>query len=174
MVVGNYNDYGQIHVGNVGAVGGDSNQLSGGSNYIGWWFGAHGQGLIAFHLICYAGVGMSLLVFPYLAVYFGLRGPKAPDWLSGVLAHTDGHIPVLTGKSKNRYHFFISKHEKRKSIAIQIANRLRDVGFKVWISQFEARQGKPVDKKAMQVRAKVTYSSSARVQVEFFSVFVVV
>ena len=156
MVVGNYNDYGQIHVSIVGAIGGDSNQLSGGRNSIGWWFGTHGQGLIAFHIFCYGGVGLSLLVLPYLVVCIGLRGPKAPDWLSGVLAHTNGHIPVLTGKSNNRFHFFISKHEKRKSIAIQIANRLRDAGFKVWISQFEARQGRPVDKNAMQVRAELT------------------
>ena len=115
----------------------------------GWWFGTHGQTLIAFHLSCYTGVGLSLLVFPHIAVRIGLRGPKAPDWLSGTLIHTDGHIPVLHKDLK--YHFFISKHEKRKDIAIKIAESLRDVGFKVWISQFEARQGKVMDKNAMQV-----------------------
>ena len=61
---------------------------------------------------------------------------------------TDGHIPRLKGTHK--YHFFLSKHEAHKKIALPIAKALIDCGFKVWISQHEAHRGYAIDKSAMQ------------------------
>lgn len=60
----------------------------------------------------------------------------------------DGHVPLLS--SGKKYHFFLSKHEKRKHIALQISKALQDIGFKVWISQDQAALGNAIDKEAMQ------------------------
>lgn len=68
----------------------------------------------------------------------------------------DGHIPLLS--RSNRFHFFLSKHEKRKKIALQIADALKDAGFKVWVSQHEASHGNPTDKDAMQLGVKLSES----------------
>lgn len=57
-------------------------------------------------------------------------------------------MPLLSNRKK--FHFFLSKHEKRKAIALQIASALNEAGFKVWISQHEATKGNSTDKPAMQ------------------------
>tara|TARA_B100000795_G_scaffold206480_1_gene159980 strand:- start:575 stop:1117 length:543 start_codon:yes stop_codon:yes gene_type:complete len=136
-------------MGNVGAIGGDSNQIRGGSNSVGWWFGNSGPLITYIAVSSYVGLLFSMLVFPYIIVCVGLRGPKAPSWLSTTLAMTDGHIPRLS--NKNRFHFFISKHEARKKIALSIAQVLKEAGFKVWISQHQAMKGNSIDRDAMQL-----------------------
>jgi hypothetical protein len=57
-------------------------------------------------------------------------------------------VPLLSKGKK--YHFFLSKHEKRKHIALTMANALKEVGFKVWVSQHQATAGHSTDKGAMQ------------------------
>ena len=157
VLIGSYEGYGQIHVANVGAIGGDSNQMRGGSNRVGWWWGGTvGPYIPPLVMVCYSGMLLSMLVLPYAFVCIGLRGPKAPSYLSDVLAATDGHIPLLS--RSNRFHFFLSKHEKRKKIALQIADALKDAGFKVWVSQHEASHGNPTDKDAMQLGVKLSES----------------
>ena len=98
--------------------------------------------------ICYLGIMFALSFFPYFVVFIGLRGPKAPAWLNDILIQTDGHVPLLT--KGNQFHFFISKQELHKEVAISIATALKLAGFKVWLSQFEARKGKSTDKYGMQ------------------------
>jgi hypothetical protein len=46
IVVSSYGSYGQIHVGSIGAIGGDSNQIRGASNSAGWWFGEAGSNIL--------------------------------------------------------------------------------------------------------------------------------
>ena len=114
----------------------------------GWWFGEAGGDIIWISLLSDIGIVFSLLIFPHVAIWVGLRGPKAPHWLTEVLSATDGHIPRLKGASK--YHFFLSKHEAQKRIALPMAKALTECGFKVWVSQYEARRGEATDKSAMQ------------------------
>ena len=83
-----------------------------------------------------------------MAILCGIRGPKAPLYLAEVLSATDGHVPVLKGTSK--YHFFLSKHEAHKRMALKIAKALSECGFKIWVSQYQARLGEATDKSAMQ------------------------
>ena len=58
------------------------------------------------------------------------------------------------------YHLFISKHEGgAKELAEVVGRVLRELGFEVWLSQFEAAAGKPVDEAAMQVTSSHGLSS---------------
>ena len=78
----------------------------------------------------------------------GLRGRKAPVWLEDLLIDTDGHIPHP--KASMDYHFFFSKHEMYKDTAVEIAELLSHLGFKIWISQFEEEKGADIDQAGMQ------------------------
>lgn len=78
----------------------------------------------------------------------GLRGRKAPIWLEDLLIDTDGHIPHP--KASMDYHFFFSKHELYKDTAVEIAELLSHLGFKIWISQFEEDKGADIDQAGMQ------------------------
>ena len=78
----------------------------------------------------------------------GLRGRKAPVWLEDLLIDTDGHIPHP--KASMDYHFFFSKHEMYKDTAVEIAELLSHLGFKIWISQFEEDKGADIDQAGMQ------------------------
>ena len=88
-VVSSYNRYGQVYVLHTGAIGGDSNQLRGDPYAVGWWYGPHlGPWIWTIAMVSYCGIIASLFVLPYLVVWLGVRGPKAPSWLSRVLINT--------------------------------------------------------------------------------------
>ena len=108
----------------------------------------------------------SLVVFPYVIVYVGIRGAKAPSYLSKILIATDGHVPLLLKNEK--YHFFLSKHEKYKKVALEIANALIDANFKVWISQYEKDKGHSTDKHAMQTGVETSASMLLLLTPEIF------
>jgi hypothetical protein len=89
VIVGSHSNYGQVHMLNVGAIGGDSNQIKGDANSVGWWYGPTvGPWVWSIAVLCYIGIILSLTVLPYLVVWLGVRGPKGPNWLSNVLVNT--------------------------------------------------------------------------------------
>ena len=75
-------------------------------------------------------------------------GTLAPPYLRSML--DDGIIP-LPEKKNGGYHFFISKHEHlSKDFSLNVATALRDVGFKVWLSQVEQAKGNTANLEGMQ------------------------
>jgi len=46
-------------------------------------------------------------------------------------------------------HFFVTKHEKHKYKAKDVANALLVAGYSVWLSQPEQEAGRPVDAEGM-------------------------
>ena len=51
MLVGSYETFAQVHMHNVGAVGGSSNQMLGSVNSYGWWWGPGGESLMRIMLM---------------------------------------------------------------------------------------------------------------------------
>ena len=49
-----------------------------------------------------------------------------------------------------KYHFYIVKHEDYKYQAMVIAVALQEIGFSVWLSQWQGQDGRDVDEPAMQ------------------------
>jgi hypothetical protein len=93
----------------------------------------------------------------YATKWWCSSGIKAPAWLADVLEETQGRIPAL--KNGAKYHFFISKKDgvgpgSGKNLAYAIGRALRDVGYKVWLSQFEKQNGNSVNVNAMQLGIK--------------------
>ena len=79
-------------------------------------------------------------------------GSRAPLYLHEQLK--DGIIPKPENKYNapgGGYHFFISKHEAlSKDFSINVATALREVGFKVWLSQSEQANGNTANIEGMQ------------------------
>ena len=148
MAVSSPLTFGQVHMQNVGATGGTSNQMLGSVNSNGWWFGLSDETMMWVSMTCYFGMLASLIVLPHLLVLVGFRGPKAPQYLAKILHKTGGHVPLLS--RENHFHFFITKHEKHKELALKIAKALSDANFKVWLSQTEAIAGRSIEKNGMQ------------------------
>ena len=149
--IGSYSNFGQKLMISGGAIGGYSNQIRGPGS-IGWWWGREEFLPPVMSVACWFGISVSLIVIPWFLRFAGIRGKRAPVWLSDLLLETDGHIPVLPPGL--RYHFFISKHEKHKQVALEIADALVEAGFKVWLSQYAARARMPVDKIGMQTAVR--------------------
>jgi len=55
-------------------------------------------------------------------------------------------VPLTEGCE---YDFFVSKHEEFADRATLIAQTLRDVGYRVWFSNWEKAEGRSIDKAAM-------------------------
>ena len=68
--------------------------------------------------------------------------------LKDLLSPFGGKAPPLP-KGCN-YHFYIVKDEAHKYAAIVIAIALRNIGFKIWLSQWQAEASRDVDEHAMQ------------------------
>ena len=49
-----------------------------------------------------------------------------------------------------KYHFFVSKHEKYKFMAGDIAGALKGEGYTLWLSQWQQKKGESVDEEEMQ------------------------
>jgi hypothetical protein len=151
MAVSHRDTYGTENMVGYGAVGGTSNQLRGKGNF-GYWYGSYSRGIVYFQWACYLIVVFCL----NFSIWLGKRcakGPKAPDWLQHVLKDTNGRIPLLQNGAE--YHFFISKQDgtgphSGKNLAYTIGHALREVGFKVWLSQFEVEEGHSANVPAMQ------------------------
>ena len=151
MVVSNRSTYGSSGMTGYGAVGGDSNQVRGSTAY-GWWFGPYARNIAYFQWFCYLVI-MYCLNFSVTITKWCNSGVRAPAWLADVLEETQGRIPVLADGAE--YHFFITKKDgggegSGKTLAYAIGRALRDVGFKVWLSQFEVESGRPANVDAMQ------------------------
>ena len=91
MVLGSFQNTGQIHMQNSGTVG--SNFLVRGSNSNGWWWGNDQVIVIFISSFCWLGICASLNLLPSFIRWLGIRGPKAPLWLEDLLIDTDGHVP---------------------------------------------------------------------------------
>ncbi len=72
----------------------------------------------------------------------------APTALAELLAPHAGRAPPLPAGCA--YHFYLVKHERYKYQAKDVAAALRDLGFKIWLSQWEGEAGRDVDEPAMQ------------------------
>ena len=114
----------------------------------GWWWGSHSEIVIYISSACWTTICIGLNVLPSAIRFVGLRGRKAPVWLEDLLIDTDGHIPHP--KLSMDFHFFLSKHEMYKDTAVEIAELLSHLGFKIWISQFEEDKGADIDQAGMQ------------------------
>ena len=79
----------------------------------------------------------------------GSKRRKAATTLGELLAPYGGRAPPLPHGC--RYHFYLVKHERYKYEALTVAAALRDeLGFSVWLSQWEGQAGRDVDEPAMQ------------------------
>jgi hypothetical protein len=78
-----------------------------------------------------------------------IAGAPPATTLSELLAPYGGRAPPLPDGC--RYHFYLVKHERYKYQALAVATALRDeLGFSVWLSQWEGQAGRDVDEPAMQ------------------------
>ena len=91
MVVGSFQNTGQIHMQNSGTVG--STFLVRGTNSNGWWWGNNQNYVLFISSFCWLGICASLILLPSFIRWIGIRGPKAPLWLEDLLIDTDGHVP---------------------------------------------------------------------------------
>ena len=148
LFMGSYGDYGQQYLQNVGTVGGAGNQMRGSNGSVGWWWGESSNIVIYVSSACWSGIFITLNLLPSILRCIGLRGRKGPPWLEDILIDTDGHIPLP--KNGMDYHFFLTKHEMYKDTAVDIAKILVQLGFKIWISQFEEQGGAAIDSDGMQ------------------------